>query len=567
LTQVKSLICFKEKNLIEFKTYKDKSENILNGVNIQIENMDRSQKNYITKMLEENESYLKRENENILNKINDMRMENNKYCYLLKQNSNELIEEKNNFQQMKIFLENKIEENLKKSKDINKNTLDSFEVIKGEYNDIKNKFKGLSEFIKDVRFRKNLGVDVGRKEIKKLTKKITHSTDKKNKIDNKNNNNKINKNHDNDNHNENEGNNNNNIFKTGFLNNINFDKNKNNEIKDNDNNNDKFICKDKDIFNEKNKKYINVINNDNYSLNGNNRHKKRLINFGIIGKDDIIEQNSEEDICNDNFDNKNLKKKEKEKNTLNINNLKGFNNSNDNYKINNKNKNQKRTYNYDDNIYYRKSVNNLEDKNKNYIKIKSKSNDNLNNYCNYANANSNIYFNSNNNYSNNENNTLNLNNNNINNNINSIILKKSKANDSNSLSIGKNYSEKGSKEFNNNTNTNLKTIKIKSNNDINFKLKLPTIKLNKNLKSKTFNNNFPSNKLFSLNIIEENYDNNNTNTNNNDDNYNNIIKPKLSQNYFSDKIITLKKLYSNTNTNKKSYSNSSINDLRKKQKM
>ena len=56
---------------------------------------------------------------------------------------------------------------------VSNNTINSFSEFKTEFNLIKRKFFELAEFIRDVRFRKNLGGDVKKKEIKCITKKIT----------------------------------------------------------------------------------------------------------------------------------------------------------------------------------------------------------------------------------------------------------------------------------------------------------------------------------------------------------------------------------------------------------
>ena len=69
--------------------------------------------------LQETELNFKRECDNIGIKIGDMRMDNNKYAYQLNKSANELIEEKKILQKLKEDIENKIEDYLNKSKDIN----------------------------------------------------------------------------------------------------------------------------------------------------------------------------------------------------------------------------------------------------------------------------------------------------------------------------------------------------------------------------------------------------------------------------------------------------------------
>ena len=51
-------------------------------------------------------------------------------------------------------------------------TIKSFEEFKNEYGVIRRKFMELAEFIKDVRFRKNIGGNVKKKEVKQMVKKM-----------------------------------------------------------------------------------------------------------------------------------------------------------------------------------------------------------------------------------------------------------------------------------------------------------------------------------------------------------------------------------------------------------
>jgi len=170
---VQNLLSYKEKHTAEFKVYKEKFENLIVGLSSQLENVERSMKNFTTKLLQDTEVNFKREYDNIGVKIGDMRLENNKYAYQLQKNANELTSEKEKILALKSEVNKQLDVTLEKCKEMNKNTFDSFETIKGEYQSIKNKFVELSEFIKDVRFRKNLGVDVSKQDIKKLTNKIT----------------------------------------------------------------------------------------------------------------------------------------------------------------------------------------------------------------------------------------------------------------------------------------------------------------------------------------------------------------------------------------------------------
>ena len=62
-----------------------------------------------------------------------------------------------------------------KYKNENINTIKKFQEYKNEFNLIKDRFTRLSEFIKDVRFRKNIGKKVKKIEFKKISNQIDFS--------------------------------------------------------------------------------------------------------------------------------------------------------------------------------------------------------------------------------------------------------------------------------------------------------------------------------------------------------------------------------------------------------
>jgi hypothetical protein len=314
-------------------------------------------------MLQESEINFKREYENIGIKIIDMRMENNKYAFDLKKSANELIEEKKFLLEMKSHIENKIEEYFNKSKEINKNTIDNFEVIKGEYFNIKNKFIELSEFIKDVRFRKNLGVDISKKDVKKIVRNLTN--EKKNKNIKNNNNNKDNNIYDNINDFDNDNDNNNNINELNGL-----DNNDGKVWDENDNNNNNKVTSLVREYIKGNKKgdkgIKQIISKSNNINNNNNKNKDK---DKEKEKDNNI-YNLEENFV-ENKDNTNININEKEHIKKIANNLDiDIDLEINHYKVNhNQNHNQNQNETQSENI----------DSSKEY-KNKNNNNNNINNY-------------------------------------------------------------------------------------------------------------------------------------------------------------------------------------------
>ena len=210
---------FRDKSLIDTKIYKEKLENTINKFNLQIDNIKISFSDLTNKKVKTLE-------ENILNrflitdeKVQNLRIENNKY-------SNELIESskniKNEWEKMIEFkenYENKYENDIKNFNSKLDEYYKAIEIDRSEFKLMKQKFTQLSEFIKDVRFKKNIGSDEPISKFKKFSKKINFNKkqiyneeeennnilneDIKNLIDDNNNDNNIDNNIDNNNNNEN----------------------------------------------------------------------------------------------------------------------------------------------------------------------------------------------------------------------------------------------------------------------------------------------------------------------------------------------------------------------------
>ena len=176
----KDLLSFKEKNIVDLKLYKNKLENLIQQFSNQIENIQNKFVEFVFKKINELEIKLFERIKITDDRIDLLRLENGKYA-------NELVEESNkikiDWEKLNEF-ENRINEKLNNEiyqfqnliNNTNKKVIDN----QNEFKLIKQKFTKLSEFIKDVRFRKNLGQNIQSKEFKNFSKKIDFS--KKNKL-------------------------------------------------------------------------------------------------------------------------------------------------------------------------------------------------------------------------------------------------------------------------------------------------------------------------------------------------------------------------------------------------
>ena len=79
-------------------------------------------------------------------------------------------------------MNNKFDSEIEKFVELNEKTVKEFNEYQYEFKLLKQKFTTLSDFIKDVRFRKNLGQNVSLKEFKQIGNKIDFR--KKQKLEN-----------------------------------------------------------------------------------------------------------------------------------------------------------------------------------------------------------------------------------------------------------------------------------------------------------------------------------------------------------------------------------------------
>ena len=162
----------KDKNIIDFKGYKDKLETTIKNFNLQIDNVISKYKEFCSKSIKHCESQFEKRINETEEKVQDLRIENNKY-------SNELINECDKFrlnyknlEEYKNSLEVQYKENLKKQEELYHGFEKKFHNNEKDYKLIKQKFTELSDFIKSVRFRKNLGEVVKIQDFRDMSHKI-----------------------------------------------------------------------------------------------------------------------------------------------------------------------------------------------------------------------------------------------------------------------------------------------------------------------------------------------------------------------------------------------------------
>ena len=173
IKELNKLNSYKEKNILDLKAYKEKLELNIKTFNTLVDNNNKSQIKYINEMYEKNFKECKNMIDVVGERITDMRIENSRYAVELIGKSINLTKEWDKIQRIKEEIMHEFNEKILEFKRVSNNTIDSFSEFQSEFSAIKRKFFELAEFIRDVRFRKNLGGDVKQREIKCIAKKIT----------------------------------------------------------------------------------------------------------------------------------------------------------------------------------------------------------------------------------------------------------------------------------------------------------------------------------------------------------------------------------------------------------
>ena len=175
IKEINTLNQFKEKNILDLKSYKDKLESIIKSFNILVDNNNTSQIKYINTLNQKNISDCQGMVDLLAERIRELRVENAKYSMDIINKSDELSKRWDKVEDIKkeILLEFDIRSNeYKKKNDI---ILNKFNEYKKEYKIIKEKFFELAEFIKDIRFKQNVKILYGEKLTKKEIKNIYDS--------------------------------------------------------------------------------------------------------------------------------------------------------------------------------------------------------------------------------------------------------------------------------------------------------------------------------------------------------------------------------------------------------
>ena len=175
LFQLKQNIVYREKNALDINSYKSKLENISLSLKMQLDNIYKNTNEFTTKSVNECEERIKGLLLLYDDRFKDVRVENQNYIKNMEIIYKELKEDIKRLNNMKSNIYNRFNQEVYNIKRDNIQVVKLFGNYKKEFNVMKDKLTKLSEFIKDVRFRINIGQEIKRREFYNMANRIDFS--------------------------------------------------------------------------------------------------------------------------------------------------------------------------------------------------------------------------------------------------------------------------------------------------------------------------------------------------------------------------------------------------------
>lgn len=150
IKELASLNQFKDKNILDLKSYKEKLENIIKSINILIDNNNNSQIKYINDLNQKNITDCQNMIDIYGERIREIKVENAQYSIDIINQSKDLSKKWDKVEEIKKEIFDEFDKRSIEYKKINDNILNKFNEFKNEYRIIRSKFFELADFIKDI---------------------------------------------------------------------------------------------------------------------------------------------------------------------------------------------------------------------------------------------------------------------------------------------------------------------------------------------------------------------------------------------------------------------------------
>ena len=147
---------YKNKKNIDLDKYKNKLETLIGQFKLQINSSQNKYFSFCNEKILEAKNKIDEQFNFIDEKINNMRMDNGKHTFDLIKSTDELKQNINTINNITNEVDKKLKEEMAKYQKQNHDLLKTFELQREEFKIIKIRFTELSEFIKDIRFMRNI---------------------------------------------------------------------------------------------------------------------------------------------------------------------------------------------------------------------------------------------------------------------------------------------------------------------------------------------------------------------------------------------------------------------------
>ena len=154
--KISELVIYKEKNTIDIKKYKEKTDNAIGQIKLRSEGNESKYFEFCYEKINEAKKEIMNKFTLLDENLNNLKIENGKYSYDLIKKSEDLQNQINALKNIENDINIKLNEQAEKYQSYNNNLAKLFESQNEEFKLIKSRFTELSEFIKDVRFMRNL---------------------------------------------------------------------------------------------------------------------------------------------------------------------------------------------------------------------------------------------------------------------------------------------------------------------------------------------------------------------------------------------------------------------------
>ena len=184
LSQASQNLTYREKNTLDMNQVKKKITTIEQNMNNMKELMNKELSILFEHKIQETDNKFKNLLKEYDEKLNKSKENNEQYIKDIQSTVQQFKEKLEEFEEIKNKIFEEIQQEGKKLREENEQTQNIFKTYKKDFNLIKDRFTQLSEFIKDVRFRINIGQEVKRREYYHMSGKIDFSKKQKVHSDN-----------------------------------------------------------------------------------------------------------------------------------------------------------------------------------------------------------------------------------------------------------------------------------------------------------------------------------------------------------------------------------------------